>query len=50
MVSFNRETQGTVKNALIGSPRPESMRGGGAMSGPGWVDTGGKSRIMGKLS
>ena len=49
MVSFNRETQGTVKNALIGSPRPESMREG-AMSGPGWVDTGGKSRIMGKLS
>lgn len=24
MVSFNEETQGTVKNALIGSPRPES--------------------------
>ena len=39
MVSFNRETQGTVKNALIGSPRPESIREG-AMSGPKWIPAG----------
>ena len=36
MVSFNKETQVSVKNALVGSPRPETIREE-TMSDPAWI-------------
>ena len=47
MVSFNKETHGMVKNALIGSPRPESIQEEDDQSRK---DTGKKNQIMRKLS
>ena len=36
MVSFNKETQGAVKNALVGSPHLETIREE-TMSDPAWI-------------
>ena len=47
MVSSNKETHGMVKNALIGSPRPESIQEENDQSRK---DTGKKNQIMRKLS
>ena len=47
MVSFNKETHGMVKNALIGSPRSESIEEENDQSRK---DTGKKNQIMRKLS